>query len=366
MSADQIALSCDEVEELAGLYVLGALDPVDEELVRDHLATCEQAHTVFAELAPVVPGLLATIEPIDPPEILRASVLAAIAATPQLPAERRHLPATSVVPVSQPASIVAASTSTRTAPAAPISLDAERARRRGWRDWVRPALAAAAVIAIVALGATAFVELRRASDAEARAAALRAAITASLQPDATVARLEGTGSASGATGIAAFPQGQPGTIVMRGLQPLGSDQTYESWLIASGTAYPAGLMSVGDDGLAIQQGVELVQGADTVALTVEQAGGAQQPTSAPIVVGQMQSGPIGLAETSTTARPAAGLATVGYFAAGAASLALVIVPGPRLRADASARLAAPNRSTPLDPSVADDAIPTHRLVPPRS
>src|SRR5262249_62003281 len=84
VSAQRVTLTCDEVEELSGLYVLGALTPDEEEQVRAHLATCDQAHASLEAMAPVVPGLLETFEPIEPPEALRASVLAAIAETPQL------------------------------------------------------------------------------------------------------------------------------------------------------------------------------------------------------------------------------------------------------------------------------------------
>ena len=43
-------LSCDEVRELAGSFVLGALTPAEQADVRAHLDTCDDAH---AESAPV-------------------------------------------------------------------------------------------------------------------------------------------------------------------------------------------------------------------------------------------------------------------------------------------------------------------------
>jgi hypothetical protein len=293
VSAQRVSLTCDEVEELSGLYVLGALTPDEEEQVRAHLATCDQAHATLEQLAPVVPGLLETIEPIDPPDALRASVLAAIATTPQLGAD-------SAEPVGGPllsgaTAVVASAPVTASAPAAasaPISLDAERARRRpGWERWIRPALAAAAVFLIVVLGATVVVQRQQASDSDARNQALQTALTAMTQPGTQFARLQGTGGSVNASGIAVFPAGQTGTIVMQGLNPLPSGRTYQAWLIASGAPVSAGLMSADSNGVAVEQGIAPLAGAQTVALTIENAGGAVAPTSDPIVAGQVQEVP---------------------------------------------------------------------------
>jgi hypothetical protein len=364
VSAQRVSLTCDEVEELSGLYVLGALTPDEEEQVREHLATCDQAHASLEAMAPVVPGLLETIEPIDPPETLRASVLAAIAETPQLGVLEAgattalgSAPAAVSAPVA--ASAAAAGSAVATAPE-PISLDAERARRRpqGWERWVRPVLAAAAVLVIVVLGATVVVQQRNASDNAARSQALQTALAILAQPGAQFARMEGSGSAAGATGIAAFPAGgQTGTIVMQGLAPLSSDHTYQAWLIASGAPVSAGLMSVGSDGLAIQQGIAPLSGAQVVALTVENAGGADQPTGQPIVVGQIQTVP-----AATAGRPS----DAGYAGFGVASLAVMIVPGPWRRARSRAPRAAASNSVPDEPSLTDEEIPAARPATPRS
>ena len=42
-------LTCDEVREMAGAFVLGALDPAEAAAVRAHLATCDDAHEEIAE-----------------------------------------------------------------------------------------------------------------------------------------------------------------------------------------------------------------------------------------------------------------------------------------------------------------------------
>ena len=49
-------LTCDDVREMAGSFVLGALDPAEEAAVRAHLATCDDAHAEIAEAGSVLPG----------------------------------------------------------------------------------------------------------------------------------------------------------------------------------------------------------------------------------------------------------------------------------------------------------------------
>jgi anti-sigma factor RsiW len=42
-------LTCDDVREMAGSFVLGALVPDEEAEVRAHLASCADAHVEIAE-----------------------------------------------------------------------------------------------------------------------------------------------------------------------------------------------------------------------------------------------------------------------------------------------------------------------------
>lgn len=287
MTRQPLAMTCEDADELAGLYVLGALETAEEAAIQQHLATCAQRHPQFAELGSVVPSLSRAIEAFDPPAELRTAVLAAVAATPQL----AGTPQTSATP--RVATATAEPVAERARPAAPISLAAERERRasRFGNVW-RTAMAAAAVLLIVVLGATTVIFQHQASDADARANTLSAAITASLDPNSTVASLRGSGIAVSAAGFAAFPQNGAGFMVIHGLPAVGAGKTYEAWFITGSTPYPSVLLTPGADGLVIVQGLAIVAGADTMALTIEPASGSQLPTSAPIVVGKMQRGPV--------------------------------------------------------------------------
>jgi anti-sigma factor RsiW len=60
---------CDSHADLVGGYVLGALEPAEEEAMRRHLEECEQCRREYESLAGI-PALLNRIEPADvpPPE----------------------------------------------------------------------------------------------------------------------------------------------------------------------------------------------------------------------------------------------------------------------------------------------------------
>lgn len=67
-----------EATELAGLYVLNALEPSLRAAVQQHLGACPDAHLEFDELGSVLPALALLVEPIQPPAALRARVMAAL------------------------------------------------------------------------------------------------------------------------------------------------------------------------------------------------------------------------------------------------------------------------------------------------
>ena len=77
---DVKTLTCDEVREMAGAFVLGALDPAEAAAVRAHLATCDDAHEEIAELGGVLPALAESVPVVEPPEGLKARIMAAAAA----------------------------------------------------------------------------------------------------------------------------------------------------------------------------------------------------------------------------------------------------------------------------------------------
>jgi anti-sigma-K factor RskA len=116
---------------------------------------------------------------------------------------------------------------------------------------------------------------------------LSQAIAALSEPGSTVAVLQGSGSAAGARGFAAFPADGGAHVVLVDLPQAPAGQTYQAWYIADGAPTSAGLMAVGSDGYAVLADDEPLPGTEIFAVTLEPAGGSPQPTSDPIIVGEL-------------------------------------------------------------------------------
>jgi hypothetical protein len=381
---------CTEVDDLAGLFVLDALTPEESAGVREHLATCDQPHESFAEMALMGGVLAASADPVDAPVELRAQIMSAVATTAQVPDDVHVVVRTTMVddvkvaapvvvpavapvvaPVVVPAvapvvapAVVPAMTAQQVTAAEPISIDAAR-QRRGPSRMAWFGLAAAAVIVIAALGAWNVSLQRQVSDAQGQVASLQQAVTTAQQEaidangqltslqgritdteaqltaalqrantseaqltslqtqlqqmqvqvasyqqqiasaddrvaligqavgaataaGSNVATLASTSPAGGsAAGMAIFPATGPGYIMIEGLPELGADQTYQAWYGSGGHMTSAALVTPGPHGLAIVGNLDPIAGTDTIALTVEAAGGADQPTGSPVIAGTL-------------------------------------------------------------------------------
>lgn len=290
-------LTCEDASELAGLYVLDALDAAESEAVRAHLYACAKVHPEFAELGGVVPALAELFQPVDAPADLKDRVMAAVAAERE-PAR----PASSFRAVPGAARSQAEMDARVWEPPASERPPARRHSSLGW------GMAAAAVMVIAVLGAwnavlqsrageveqrVAEVELRveeaeqRVAEAEQRAQLIAQAISASTDPDSEVAVLRGSGPAQGASGYAAFPNDGDGYIVLVDLPAAPAGQVYQAWYLVDGRATSAGLMTVGSDGYAVMAGVHSREDAQQIALTIEPAGGVETPSGDPVVAGDL-------------------------------------------------------------------------------
>ena len=268
-------LTHDEATELAGLYVLDALEVPERESVRRHLAECARPHSEFAEVGGVVPALSHLVEPVDAPTELRGRVLSAIAA------EATPGPAAVAAPTQVWEFDVGRSGDAATSRSAHES---SPPRAEPWLRWVA---AGAAVLLIAVLGTGTLLLGARTAELEQRTALIADAIAASTAEGSQVATLRGAGSATSASGFAAFTPDGEGYIVMVGLPPAPAGQTYQAWYIVDGTPHSAGVAAVGDDGYALLADVTPLPGTDLIAFTLERAGGVEAPTGDPIASGEV-------------------------------------------------------------------------------
>lgn len=266
----------DEATEVAGVYVLDALEAPERETVRRHLEECTRPHPEFEEVGGVVPALARLVEPVDAPPELRERVLAAIAA--EATAEDTGV----LAPAGAPTRVSEFEPDPSARPAqSPPDLAPAPARRSSWLAWT------AAVLLIAVLGVSSVTLQRRTDELEQRGALIAQAIAASAAEGSEVATLRGTGPAAGASGFAVFTAAGEGYILLVGLPPAPAGQTYQAWYIVDGQPFSAGVVSVGGDGYALLAGLEHMPGTDVVALTLEPAGGVDAPTTDPIVTGEV-------------------------------------------------------------------------------
>ena len=257
----------DEALDLAGLYALDALTPDEKALVDGHLAACNEDHSEFAALGSVAPALATLADPIGAPAALKRRVLEAYA--------QEHGRPTATLRLDVPAAV------TRSLPAA---RDASRRPASSWLGW---AAAALAVVLVAVVGVYGLNARQQADAANARAAEMARAVAALSQPGAQVAYLRGSGAAATVSGFVAVPPGAPGYMVLTNVPAAPAGKTYQAWFIAGGKPTSAGTMAPGADGNVVAGGMEPVPGTAVIAVTVEPSGGSDQPTTAPIIVGNV-------------------------------------------------------------------------------
>ncbi|WP_107765948.1 anti-sigma factor [Nocardioides terrigena] len=225
-----------DIHHLTGAYALDAVDDIERARFEQHLAECEDCRLEVASLREAA-GLLSETTAVTPPPALRESVLAGIAQVRPLP------PIVHRTPVVQ-------------------------------RRWF-PLLVAAAVVAILGVGAALWQPWAPSQDSSLTAAeqVLEAGDARSVAVDlgdsgsATVTRSESLGKA---------------VITTDDMAPAPSGKVFELWLQVDGEMVPAGLMPPGEDTQMVLEGDATT--ATAVGITVEPEGGSDQPTTEPIAL----------------------------------------------------------------------------------
>ncbi|HEX9993541.1 MAG TPA: anti-sigma factor [Acidimicrobiales bacterium] len=229
-----------EVEDLVGAYALDALEPAEREAVERHLVDCPRCRAEVAEHRETA-ALLAHTGAAAPP-----GVWDRIAAALEEPPPALRVPA-------------------------PISL----ASRRPAAFRVVAAVAAVAAAAVVVLGVVVVDQGRRLD----RVSLAEQALRAFTDPRAEHVVLSSPDGAA-ATTVAVMPDGT-GFVVHDDLPALPGDATYQLWALVGDEQVSAGVLGR-DPGVSEFR----VDGPfDGFAVTRERAGGADEPTLPPVVVG---------------------------------------------------------------------------------
>jgi anti-sigma-K factor RskA len=263
------------IHDLADAYAVGALTEAEYAEYTAHLEHCPSCRREVADLLDVTSAMSESVA-VEPPPGLRASVLAAIAQTPQEPAASESEP--------QPEPLRAVPAPTGRKHDGVRSSEKEAASnvvplRRSWATTVSSLVAAAAVLAAVAFGGLWWQERQDADAAVAQAEQLTTLLSAG-----DVQTVPGVSQKQGHTGAIVMSRSEGEAIfVASDLPDLPSDQVYEAWTIqGADDPQPAGTFSP-DDSSSLLALPDSSFDATTMAITVEPEGGSEAPTSDAVV-----------------------------------------------------------------------------------
>jgi anti-sigma-K factor RskA len=246
-----VRLFSRRVHELSGAYALDALDDAERKRFERHLARCSSCAEDVRRMTSTATALALAVAA-EPPSGLKQRVLAAAAATPQLP----PLP----------------STATPRRHGRPVT-------RSAWFPRLALGVAAVGVAAAVVLAVVTVSTQDRLSTVQAQNQALAAVLAA---PDAQIATATSSTGGS-ATVVLSYAQ-QKMIFTSSGFPRLPNSKVYELWLLSTGSARSAGLLPEPTDGRTAPVLAAGLTSADKVGVTVEPAGGTSSPTTTPILV----------------------------------------------------------------------------------
>ena len=259
----------NDVHAQAHAFAVGALTPDEAAPFETHLRQCDDCRREVADVQEIAFQLSEAVATAPPPA-LRSAVLATIARTAQLPPV--DAPGTTSVTrqramYDEPAQSQQTS-ATHSQPSNVVPLRRRRERL------VTTLLAAAAVLAAFTFGGIAWQSRQTSQEAIAQSERLVEVLGAD-----DVRTVQGRFVRTDFTGSVVMSKKQ-GTamFVADDLPPLPEGKVYEAWTI-KGDPQPAGTFSPDADEPAVIELPDAAFQADSVAITVEPAGGSQQPTS---------------------------------------------------------------------------------------
>jgi anti-sigma-K factor RskA len=256
-----------EIHGAVGSYVVNALDPDELDEFEAHLAVCPTCAREVQEFGETAAELSVLASAAPPPPALRSSILAAISEVRPLPPE-------------PPAETAAAEPSphvTVPAPEPRRPVDELALRRQQRRTRVLRVLVAAVVAAALALGGVIYGLVNARQAQVAQQAAETELLTA---PD--VKTYSATMKDGGQISFVVSKSLNRAMFIGKDLPTVGADRTYQLWTLEGQRPIPDNTVPGGGDRKEFFR--ETLSGVTGLAVSVEAAGGAQQPTPTAIQV----------------------------------------------------------------------------------
>ncbi len=219
-------------DELAA-YLLDALEPGEAAELERHLAGCGECRTELEWLRPAVHLLPESVERVEPPSELRASLME------QVRAEADAAHAAEPAPAGAPSS------------------------RRGRRSWGLRPLAGLAALALVVAGVAAYAIGNGGSGDGGTTT-----VVAGKSPGVTAEMVR---------------DGEAGTLHMANLRQLPRDEVLQAWVERDGQVESAKTLFVPNADGTASATIDDMDGVTTVMVTAEPRGGSVQPTGEPLV-----------------------------------------------------------------------------------
>ena len=233
-------MTCQEVDELAAGYALGALTPEQQSELEAHLATCKQHSGVLGELRSAVGALALSPEEVAPTPMLKSRILAAALEAPVA------------------------------APARQLQQPAPPRRRWSFR-WptvpMRPALGLLSVAVVALLIWNVTLQTNQGSDN--KDAFVR--YVGNEQVHAHIYFVENVG-----------------VMTIDGLDQLPAGKAYQAWAVFDGTPTSLGLLNVSDNGDGYVLLSKHVTSKQPVWVTIEPSGGSNTPSGSTVLSSQQQ------------------------------------------------------------------------------
>jgi anti-sigma-K factor RskA len=243
----------ERFEELREAYVLGALPEEDRREFEEYFAAHPGRQAEIEELSAVAGLLALSPQEQEPSPELRRRIMGAVRAE-----------------------------------AAEADAVHPRAGRRSWLAGLREtvgvrdlALAAAAML-VIGLFSWSMLLQGEVRDLQGRVQGLQS------QPQGPqMITLGGAGTKQGARVELVTLEGDRAVLMAENMPPVPEGKTYQIWVIRGDTPQPSGLFEPKGDSIAavVEKPVE---GADAVAVTVEPEGGSKEPTTDPMLVGEVK------------------------------------------------------------------------------